>query len=120
LEGLASGPALAERWGRPSEDLDADTGRAIEFESHSLGHAMANLVLTVSPERIILGGGVMKMAGLLDAAREQMIDSLGGYVQAPVLDSGGESFLVAPDLGDRSGIAGGLVLAERAVSGLIR
>ena len=120
LEGLASGPALAERWGRPAEELDTDTVRAIELEAHSLGHAMANLVLTVSPERIILGGGVMKIPGLLNATREQMIDSLCGYVETPALAGGAESFLVAPELGGRSGIAGGLVLAERAVSGLNR
>jgi fructokinase len=78
---------------------------------------MANLVLTVSPERIILGGGVMKLPGLLDATRERMLVSLGGYVDTSLLGDRAERFLVAPELGDRSGIAGGLVLAENAHSG---
>ncbi|MEA2023068.1 MAG: ROK family protein [Actinomycetota bacterium] len=117
LEGLAAGPALAERWGRPAEELGTDTEHAVEFEAYVLGHAMANLVLTVSPERIILGGGVMGIPGLLDATRQQMLESLGGYVDVPALGDGARSFLVAPELGDRAGIAGGLVLAERAVPG---
>ena len=115
LEGLAAGPALVERWGRPVEDLGSDTERAVEFEAYALGYAMANLVLTVSPERIILGGGVMNVPGLLNATRRRMIESLGGYVDAPALRNGAADFLVAPELGDRSGIAGGLVLAERAL-----
>ena len=117
LEGLASGPALAERWGRSAEDLGTDTDGAVALEAHALGHAMANLVLTVSPERIILGGGVMKLPGLLDATRERMLVSLGGSVDTPLLGDRAEHFLVAPELGDRSGIAGGLVLAENAHSG---
>jgi fructokinase len=97
------------------EDLGSDTGRAVEFEAYALGHAMANLVLTVSPERMILGGGVMSVPGLLNATRRQMVESLGGYVDAPALRDGAADFLVAPELGDHSGIAGGLVLAERAL-----
>ena len=120
LEGLASGPAIAARWGRPATDLGPDFDRAVEFEAFVLGHAMANLVLTVSPERIILGGGVMKIPGLLDATRRRMLTSLGGYVDAPAFADRAADFLVAPELGDRSGIAGGLVLAERALLGLNR
>lgn len=120
LEGLAAGPAIAARWGRPATDLGPDFDRAIEFEAFALGGAMANLVLTVSPERIILGGGVMKIPGLLDATRQQMLASLDGYVDASIFAGGAVDFLVAPELGDRSGIAGGLVLAERALSGLNR
>jgi fructokinase len=63
---------------------------------------------------------VMKLPGLLDSTRRQMVESLGGYVDTPALSGGAEEFLVAPGLGDRSGIAGGLVLAERAWSGLNR
>jgi fructokinase len=120
LEGLASGPALAARWGRPAQDLGDDTEKAVEIEAVSLGHAMANLVLSISPERIILGGGVMHLPGLLEATRRCMIESLGGYVDSPVLSTDVEAFLVAPGLGDRSGIAGGFVLAEQASSGAHR
>ena len=114
LEGLASGPAIATRWGRPAQDLGADTAAAVEIEAVSLGHAMANLVLAISPERIVLGGGVMHLPGLLEATRSRMIESLGGYVDSPALTGDVGAFLVAPGLGALSGIAGGFVLAEKA------
>lgn len=114
LEGLASGPAIADRWGMLAEDLGAETARAVELEAHSLGYAMANLVLAISPERIIIGGGVMHLPGLLEATRRRMLDALGGYVDSPAFDRGACGYVVAPKLGGGSGIAGGLVLAERA------
>ncbi len=120
LEGVASGPAIEERWGVRAEELGSNTERAVEFEAFSLGYAMANLVLALSPERIIIGGGVMNLPGLLTETRLRMLEALGGYVDAPALDGGAETFLVAPALGTRSGIAGGFVLAERAVAGLRR
>jgi fructokinase len=114
LEGLASGPAIADRWGASAEALAADTPRAVEIEAFSLGNAMANLVLAFSPQRIILGGGVMQLPGLLEATRRQMLKALGGYVDSVALDRGACRYVVAPELGGGSGIAGGLVLAERA------
>jgi fructokinase len=120
LEGLASGPAIEARWGRRAEDLGDDIEEAVEIEAFSLGHAMANLVLTVSPERIILGGGVMHLPGLLETIRRRMLEFLGGYVDSEALADGASGFLVAPGLGDRSGIAGGFVLAEESFAGVHR
>ena len=114
LEGLASGPAIAARWGKPAQELGAETARAVEMAAHSLGFAMANLVLALSPERIIIGGGVTQLPGLREATRRQMLDALGGYVESSALDRGACAFVVGPKLGGASGIAGGLVLAERA------
>ena len=114
LEGLASGPAIAERWGVPAEDLGTNTARAVEMAAYPLGYALANLVLSLSPERIILGGGVMQLPGLLEATRRQMLEALGGYVDSTELDRGACHYVVAPKLGGGSGIAGALVLAERA------
>jgi fructokinase len=114
LEGLASGPAIADRWGTSAEDLGGDTPRAVEVEAFSLGYAMANLALVLSPQRIILGGGVMQLPGLLEATRRQMLEALGGYVDSPALERGACRYVVAPKLGRGSGIAGALVLAERA------
>ena len=111
---------MAERWGRSTENLGTDVDIAVAIEGETLGHAMASLVLTISPERIILGGGVMKLPGLIEATRRRMLESLGGYVTAPALENGAEHFLVAPELGDRSGVAGGFVLAECAAMGLNR
>jgi fructokinase len=114
LEGLASGPAIAARWGKPAQELGAETARAVEMAAHSLGFAMANLVLALSPERIIIGGGVTQLPGLREATRRQMLDALGGYVESSALDRGACALVVGPKLGGASGIAGALVLAERA------
>jgi fructokinase len=114
LEGVASGPAIADRWGTSAQDLGADTPRAVELEAFSLGYALANLALVLSPERIIIGGGVMQLPGLLQATRRRMLEALGGYVDSPALERGACAYVVAPKLGGGSGIAGGLVLAERA------
>ena len=62
LEGLASGPAIADRWGVSAEELGESTPRAVEIAAFSLGYAMANLVLALSPQRIILGGGADQRA----------------------------------------------------------
>ena len=115
LEGLAAGPAIAERWGRPGEDLGGDTDAAVALESHYLGVAMATLALVISPQRIILGGGVLEMPGLLEATIRAMEKSLGGYAPPIAEDSAG--YLVPPGLGSKSGVLGALVLAEGA-SGL--
>ena len=82
--------------------------------AYPLGYALADLVLALSPERIILGGGVSQLPGLLEATRRNMLDALGGYVDSPALERGACAYVVGPKLGSASGIAGGLVLAERA------
>jgi fructokinase len=115
LEGMAAGPAIAARWGRPGQELGADTAAAAEIEAWYLGTAVANLILTLSPQRVILGGGVPKMPGLLEGVRRQFVERLGGYVTLPeVLDAG--TYLVPPGLGDRAGVLGGVALAEAAVA----
>ncbi len=114
LEGMAAGVAIEARWGRRGEDLGPQTAPAVELEAWYLGTALANLCLSLSPERIILGGGVTKLPHLLDGVRQRFLDSLNGYVTIPeVLDVG--SFIVAPALGSRAGVLGALVLAERAL-----
>ncbi len=109
LEGLASGPAIAERWRRPPEDLDEDRAAAVELEAFYLGVAFANLALVVSPQRIIAGGGVLALPGLMEATGRVMMETLGGYLERIPEPTG---YLVAPGLGSRSGALGGLVLAE--------
>lgn len=106
LEGLAAGPAIAGRWGRPAEDLEGDLAPATALEAFYLGTAMADLTLTLSPQRIVLGGGVMGMPGLLDATRAAMADSLAGYVAVDP-----DTYLVAPGLAGRSGVLGAIAMA---------
>ena len=107
LEGLAAGTHIAERWGRPAENLGEHFEPARELEAYYLGTAMANLTVVISPRRIVLGGGVMGMPGLREATRSRMLESLAGY------DFGGDAsdYLVAPGLGARSGVLGAIAMA---------
>lgn len=116
LEGLASGPAMAARWGQPPETLPAGhPGWALE--TNYLALALQGFVCTLSPQRIVIGGGVMAHPPLLARLRHQLRSLLNGYVQAPSLLEGIDGYLVAPALGDRSGVVGALVLAEQLALG---
>ena len=113
LEGLASGPAIAKRWGRPPESLPEDHP-AWELEATYLGLAAANLVCTLSPQRIIMGGGVMAQPQLLPLVRRKVLEVLDGYVLSPDILQHIDSYIVAPGLGDRAGVLGAIALAQTA------
>jgi fructokinase len=106
LEGLASGPAMQARWGIPAERLPGDhPGWAME--ARYLALAVANFVFTMSPGRVILGGGVMQQTRLFPTIRGELASLVNGYIRVPEV--------VPPGLGDRAGVLGALILAEEAV-----
>ena len=105
LEGLASGPALAARWAAPAESL-APEHPAWNLEARYLALGLANLACALAPQRIVIGGGVMRQPRLLDLIRAEMTALLNRYVPVPEL--------VPAQLGDRAGVLGALILAERA------
>ena len=112
LEGLASGPAMAARWGRSAETLPADHP-AWALEARYLAQALQNVVCTLSPRRVVLGGGVMDQSALLPLVRDDLGRLLNGYVQAPAILHAMDQYLVAPGLGARAGVVGALELAAR-------
>jgi fructokinase len=112
LEGLASGRALAVRWGRPGEELTDPAVWALEAEYLALG--LANVVLVLSAERIVLGGGVAEAPGLLPLVRTRLRDILAGYVDRPQLAAEIDAYVVPPALGPRSGVIGAIELARGA------
>jgi fructokinase len=113
LEGLASGPAIEGRFGGRGEDLSGgDLIDAVALEAFYLAQMMRDLIYTLAPQRIVLGGGVSRMPGLLEGVGEGLRDELAGYPGLPEHEAG---FLVPPGLGRLSGLAGGLVLAEMAL-----
>ena len=114
LEGLASGTAMAARWGRPAHELLVDHS-AWTLEAHYLAQALQGFVCTLSPQRIVMGGGVMDQPQLLARVRRELQRLLHGYIQAPELLVDIDAYLVAPALRRRAGAIGALVLAERAV-----
>lgn len=112
LEGLASGPAMAARWGQPAETLPA-SHPGWELEARYLGLALHDVVCTLSPQRIVLGGGVMTHAPLGSRVRLALAALLGGYVQSTAILHGMDQYVVGPELGARSGLVGALELAAR-------
>lgn len=106
LEGLTSGPALEGRFGSPATWPGNDL--VVNLAAFYLAQGMLGLKYTVAPERIVVGGGVSALPGLHDRIRVELMTLMGGYPDQPDFD-----LLVSkPGLGDLSGLAGGLVLAE--------
>jgi fructokinase len=114
LEGLASGEALRARTGTPASDL-GDDDPVWELEAHYLAQGLVNVICTLSPQRLVVGGGVLRRARLLGAIRAEMRALLGGYLAAPELDGGIAEYVVAPGLGERAGVLGALELARAAL-----
>ena len=112
FEGLASGGALRARWGTSGEEL-ADPA-AWELEAEYLALGVVNLVCTLSPQRIILGGGVMRQPVLLPLIRGRVRELLARYIAAPELQESIDDFVVAPGLGERAGVLGAIELAKQA------
>jgi len=113
LEGLASGPAMETRWKVPAGYLPADH-EAWALEAHYLALSLANWVCTLSPQRILMGGGVMQQAHLFPMIRRELALLLNGYIQAAELTEENEDFIVPPQLGSRAGVLGALALAQLA------
>ncbi len=112
LEGLASGPALEERWGQPPETLSADHP-AWNLEAHYLALAATNFICTLSPQLIVIGGGVMEQPQLLPLVRRKVQELLNDYVQAPEMLQEIDDYIVLPGLGRRAGILGAIALAHK-------
>ena len=113
FEGLAAGPAIEKRWGQRGENLPADHP-AWNLQARYIAHAVANFVCALSPQRIIIGGGVMQQPYLLPMVRRQVRELLNGYIQSPAILERIDEYIVAPGLGRRAGVLGALALAERA------
>lgn len=114
LEGLASGPAIEERWGAPAWEL-TDRDEVWELESEYLAQALSNLILTLSPQRIILGGGVMHQTRLFPLIRSKVLHNLNGYLKTKELADMGH-YIVPAELQDDQGIMGAIQLAVDAAS----
>jgi fructokinase len=110
-EGLASGPAVAERWGaRPEQLPDDHPAWALEAEYLALG--LLSIVCVFSPQRLIVGGGVMERPHLLKLVCGRLRDYIGGYLESPLLVEHIDAYVVAPALGDRAGVLGAIGLAQ--------
>ena len=108
LEGMACGPAMAERWGVDPSDA-ADRDDIWQLEAAYLAQLVRVLVYSFAPDRIVFGGGVGSRPGLAEMIRAESLTDLGGYAD---YTAGDDTFVTAPALGDDSGLLGATLLAR--------
>ena len=115
LEGLAAGPAIGARVDGDARTLP-DDHPTFAIEAHYLAQMCVNLILTLSPEKIILGGGVLGRECLLPMVRRETLRLLGGYVQSPAILEDIDHYIVAPELFPVSGLVGSYLLGKQALA----
>lgn len=108
LEGLASGPAIEARWGKKGAEL-ADQKEVWELEAYYIAQALVDYIMVLSPQRIVLGGGVMHQEHMMPLVRKELKEQLAGYIQTKELENL-EQYVVLPSLNDDQGIMGALKL----------
>jgi fructokinase len=114
FEGLASGPALEARWGIKPNELPPDH-RGWHIEANYIGIALTNYIFSFSPQRIVIGGGIMNMPGLIEKTRAAVLRMMGGYMHETQMVDNIDSYIVLPKLGSRSGALGAIALARERI-----
>lgn len=113
LEGLAAGPSIEKRWGKKAVEL-ADNEEVWDLEAYYIAYSLTNLIFTVCPERIILGGGVMHQMQLFPLIRKYVKEMINGYMEFEGLNDL-DNYIVPASLNDDQGIMGALKLASMAL-----
>ncbi len=114
LEGLAAGPAIEERWGSKGADL-SDREDVWELEAYYIAQAVTNYILTYSPQKIILWGGVMHQENLFPMVRAEVKELLNGYISHKMILEKMDDYIVKPALGENPGIMGAIQLGVQAL-----
>jgi len=109
LEGLANGPAIEKRWDKPGRELPPGHP-AWQMEAYYLAQACMAAILSYSPHRVVMGGGVMHQSQLFPMIHQTVLDLLGGYVQHERILRQIADYIVPPGLGDNAGGVGALLL----------
>ena len=113
LEGLAAGPAIQERWGKRAADLKDDE-RVWDLEAYYIAQALVDYILILSPQMIILGGGVMHQEQLFPKIRSYVKKMMNGYIKTKEM-ADLDHYIVPASLHDDQGIMGALELGRRAL-----
>lgn len=111
LEGLAAGPAIEERWGAKAYDL-TDNDYVWELEAYYLAQAVINYILILSPQKIIMGGGVMKQKQIFPLLHKYVKELLNEYVQNKEIMEDIKNYIVPPALEDNAGLVGAIALGK--------
>jgi fructokinase len=112
LEGVASGPALEARWGRPAQELPPDH-EAWDLEAAYIAEAAATLLLSFAPDRLVLGGGVMEQRGLFAPVRERTGELLGGYLAYAAGRAALDRIITGQVLAGDAGIRGAYLIGRQ-------
>ena len=112
VEGLAAGPSIVARWGAQLQDLP-EGHAAYSLIGHYIGHLVVNVLLTIAPKRVILGGGVMSNLDLFKPVRRTVQRLLNGFYAPQVIDEHVEEFVVPPGLGSDAGVLGAIAPRHR-------
>jgi fructokinase len=110
-EGLASGRAIEARWGRPAVSLDGDQ-TVWELEARYLALGLVSVMCVLSPERIVIGGGVAYHDGLLALVQRDVLALMNGYLEAAAVSDEIADYITLPGLGTRAGVLGAIALAQ--------
>lgn len=114
LEGLANGPSIANRWGIPAQNLP-ENHPGWTLEADYLAQMCVNLTLMLSPQKIILGGGVSQHQGLLPMIHNKFREKLNNYIVSSLYNENLASYIVTPKLGQKAGVLGALALAQTLI-----
>jgi fructokinase len=110
LEGLASGVSIYRRWGQTGETLPV-SHPGWDLEAEYIALALTNLIYVFSPQKIVLGGGVPQHDGFIASVRSKVQGLLNGYINSPMVSERIDEYVVAPALGNRSGVLGAIAMA---------
>ncbi|KPL79790.1 fructokinase [Ornatilinea apprima] len=114
FEGMASGPALKARWGVSADGLPANHS-AWDLEADYIASALQNLIAVLSPQRLILGGGVMQQEQLFPLIRGKLLEKMNNYFQSPAILNRMAEYVVPPGLGNQAGMLGALAMARNEI-----
>ena len=112
FEGMASGPAIEKRWGKSAKDLN-ENNDVWELEADYIAQALTTVIYALSPQKIILGGGVMHQKQLFPLIREKVLEDINNYIDTKELRNIA-NYIVPASLNDKQGVMGALKLAEIA------
>jgi fructokinase len=113
-EGLASGRAIEARWRRSAAELAGDE-RVWTLQAHYLALGLVSVICVLSPERIVIGGGVLSEASLLPLVRHAVTELMNDYLEKSAFGEDIAAYITSPGLGSRSGVLGAIALAEAAL-----
>ena len=114
FEGMACGPAIQTRWGKPAQEL-REMPEVWDMEAKYIAQALTSIIYVLSPQKIILGGGVMGQTQLFPLIRKYVLEYINGYLDTKELRNI-NNYIVPAALNGNQGIMGALKLAELAAN----